>query len=151
MSGAVVNCDTDWFEEPHRGRLQARCRGHEHAFRAIPVAGADADTFRVDAPALVSLAARKMCVGIAPGSVMPGRCRLWTSAGSCSSPPRGRVAHHETPVPIAGTRGSVVSVEDLDRGGVAVLDLGEAQRLDAVDDDLGDVGLVCQDFQVSSM
>ncbi|TCP39164.1 hypothetical protein EV191_1324 [Tamaricihabitans halophyticus] len=44
-----------------------------------------------------------------------------------------------------------MSVEDLDRGGVAVLDLGEAQRLDAVDDDLGDVGLVCQDFQVSSM
>ena len=61
----VVNRDTDSLEEPHRSRFQDRRREHEHAFRAIIVAGADAGVFRVDSPALASFAVREMCVSIA--------------------------------------------------------------------------------------
>lgn len=61
----VVNRDTDSLAEPHRSVFQDRRREHEHAFRAIIAAGAEAGAFHVDSPALASFAIREMCVSIA--------------------------------------------------------------------------------------
>lgn len=61
----VVNRDSDSLEDPHRTRLQARRREHEHAFRSIIADGVAVGAFTVDSPALASFAIREMCVSIA--------------------------------------------------------------------------------------